>query len=243
MKGEWLLIRLKPRGKEKAENWLLRKIDDAEAGATDALVETGADQRQDRPDDAGDRRGHEPQGSPKAEAGSPTARRQAPRGKARRRRSTRPSSHARSTRSRPATSGSTRSSTTAIARCSRSARARPKIYTRTGLDWTDKFPGVAASREIDPRRRADRRRDRRVQGRQARLLDAPGSDRQRQAGPDAVRLRPALAGRRGLDQASPDRAQGAAPRAGRGRARADPVLRAHPRRRREAVRGDVPRRL
>ncbi|RYE03667.1 MAG: DNA ligase D [Sphingomonadales bacterium] len=41
MKGEWLLIRLKPRGKEKSENWLLRKIDDAEAGATDFLVETG----------------------------------------------------------------------------------------------------------------------------------------------------------------------------------------------------------
>ncbi|MES2441718.1 MAG: DNA ligase D [Pseudomonadota bacterium] len=40
MKGEWLLIRLKPRGKEKAENWLLRKLDDAHAGATDALVET-----------------------------------------------------------------------------------------------------------------------------------------------------------------------------------------------------------
>ncbi|CAN5316572.1 DNA ligase D [soil metagenome] len=39
MKGEWLLIRLKPRGKERGENWLLRKIDDAEAGATDALVE------------------------------------------------------------------------------------------------------------------------------------------------------------------------------------------------------------
>ena len=40
MKGEWLLIRLKPRGKEKSENWLLRKIDDAEAGGTDTLVET-----------------------------------------------------------------------------------------------------------------------------------------------------------------------------------------------------------
>ena len=40
MKGEWLLIRLKPRGKEKRENWLLRKIDDAEAGGTDTLVET-----------------------------------------------------------------------------------------------------------------------------------------------------------------------------------------------------------
>lgn len=41
MKGEWLLIRLKPRGKEKRENWLLRKIGDAHAGGTDTLVETG----------------------------------------------------------------------------------------------------------------------------------------------------------------------------------------------------------
>lgn len=40
MKGEWLLIRLKPRAKEKRENWLLRKIDDAHAGGTDTLVET-----------------------------------------------------------------------------------------------------------------------------------------------------------------------------------------------------------
>ncbi len=40
MKGEWLLIRLKPRGKEKRENWLLRKIEDDAAGGTDTLVET-----------------------------------------------------------------------------------------------------------------------------------------------------------------------------------------------------------
>ncbi|KQT33346.1 ATP-dependent DNA ligase [Sphingomonas sp. Leaf412] len=40
MKGEWLLIRLKPRAKEKRENWLLRKIEDAHAGGTDTLVET-----------------------------------------------------------------------------------------------------------------------------------------------------------------------------------------------------------
>ncbi|WP_375397509.1 DNA ligase D [uncultured Sphingomonas sp.] len=38
MKGEWLLIRLKPRGREKAENWLLRKVDDAHAGGSDDLV-------------------------------------------------------------------------------------------------------------------------------------------------------------------------------------------------------------
>ncbi|MBN2973680.1 DNA ligase D [Roseomonas aeriglobus] len=41
MRGEWLLIRLKPRGKEKRENWLLRKIDDADAGGADELVEAG----------------------------------------------------------------------------------------------------------------------------------------------------------------------------------------------------------
>ncbi|WP_375197876.1 DNA ligase D [Sphingobium sp.] len=38
MKGEWLLIRLKPRGNEKRENWLLRKIEDAYAGSGDSLV-------------------------------------------------------------------------------------------------------------------------------------------------------------------------------------------------------------
>ncbi len=38
MKGEWLLVRMKPRGKEKRENWLLRKIDDADAGGADDLV-------------------------------------------------------------------------------------------------------------------------------------------------------------------------------------------------------------
>lgn len=41
MKGEWLLIRLKPRGREKRENWLLRKIEDEHAGSADFLVERG----------------------------------------------------------------------------------------------------------------------------------------------------------------------------------------------------------
>lgn len=40
MKGEWLMIRLKPRGKEKGENWLLRKIADDYAGGSDDLVGT-----------------------------------------------------------------------------------------------------------------------------------------------------------------------------------------------------------
>ena len=39
MKGEWLLIRLKPRGNEKRENWLLRKIADGHEVEGDPLVE------------------------------------------------------------------------------------------------------------------------------------------------------------------------------------------------------------
>ena len=39
MKGEWLLVRMKPRGKEKRENWLLRKIDDEFAGGSGDLVD------------------------------------------------------------------------------------------------------------------------------------------------------------------------------------------------------------
>ena len=39
MTGEWLLIRLKPRAKERTENWLLRKIADAHAGGAGDLVD------------------------------------------------------------------------------------------------------------------------------------------------------------------------------------------------------------
>ncbi|MEO5707768.1 MAG: DNA ligase D [Alteraurantiacibacter sp.] len=39
MKGEWILIRLKPRGNEKRENWLLRKVADEHSEGGDVLVE------------------------------------------------------------------------------------------------------------------------------------------------------------------------------------------------------------
>jgi bifunctional non-homologous end joining protein LigD len=41
MKGEWLLIRLKGKPGEKRENWLLRKLQDEHAEAGDGLVERG----------------------------------------------------------------------------------------------------------------------------------------------------------------------------------------------------------
>src|SRR5688500_17904134 len=39
MKGEWILIRLKPRRGEKAENWILRKIEDEYAGNPTGLTD------------------------------------------------------------------------------------------------------------------------------------------------------------------------------------------------------------
>jgi len=38
MKGEWLLVRMKGKPGERHENWLLRKIDDSAAGGSDDLV-------------------------------------------------------------------------------------------------------------------------------------------------------------------------------------------------------------
>ncbi len=39
MKGEWLLVKIKASPKDKRENWLLRKIDDEYAGGSDELIE------------------------------------------------------------------------------------------------------------------------------------------------------------------------------------------------------------
>ncbi|MCX7283736.1 MAG: ATP-dependent DNA ligase, partial [Novosphingobium sp.] len=39
MKGEWLLVRMKPRAGDKRENWLLRKVHDSFAQVGDVLVE------------------------------------------------------------------------------------------------------------------------------------------------------------------------------------------------------------
>ncbi|MET0269167.1 MAG: DNA ligase D [Sphingomonas sp.] len=38
MKGEWIMVRLKPRAGERRENWLLRKVADDHAGGSDDLV-------------------------------------------------------------------------------------------------------------------------------------------------------------------------------------------------------------
>ena len=127
MKGEWLLIRLKPRPKERSENWLLRKLDDEAAGATDFLVEnaltsvkTGrtmqeiAEGKKVKPVKAGRAPGfHKPQLATLVD-------------------------------SVPAGSAWLHEVKYDGYRALLSVGAGgPKIFTRTGLDWTEKFPGIA----------------------------------------------------------------------------------------------------
>jgi len=139
MKGEWLLIRLKPRGREKTENWLLRKIDDEYAGATDALVETALTSVKTgrtmqeiaegmKPTKILPRRGR---GGSAAGGGSKSPAFRKPQ-------------LATLVDTVPAGNQWLHEVKYDGYRALLSLGAGgPKIYTRTGLDWTDRFPGIA----------------------------------------------------------------------------------------------------
>jgi bifunctional non-homologous end joining protein LigD len=153
MKGEWLLIRLKPRGKEKSENWLLRKIDDAEAGGTDTLVETALTSVATGRTMVEIAEGKKPSSSP-SKMGRGTS--EAGGGE----------SLKRAARAKPATKGKLpafrdfqlATLVDSVPTGSRwlhevkydgyrvliaIAGTKVKIYSRSGLDWTEKFPGIA----------------------------------------------------------------------------------------------------
>ena len=178
MKGEWLLIRLKPRGREKNENWLLRKIDDAEAGGTDVLVETAltsvatgrtmeeiaagkvAKLMQSSPARGGGRRKPDGGVSPSRERDTPPTRAGA--------RATSPSRGG-SKKMPPFTDPQLCTLVDAVPSGSgwlhevkydgyRALIAvgggKAKVFTRSGLDWTDKFAGVAEAAAALPVRSA-----------------------------------------------------------------------------------------
>jgi bifunctional non-homologous end joining protein LigD len=168
MKGEWLLIRLKPRPKERTENWLLRKLDDEYAGGAGDLVDrcltsisTGRTMEEiaaNAPprNGEGDRAKRGGGGPPK-----------------KRRRAGPPPSSPRAATS-PSRGGAKlpdfaapQLATLVDAVPTGSAwlheakydgyrlllavgGGKAKAYTRTGLDWSDKFPGiVAAAAKLD----------------------------------------------------------------------------------------------
>ena len=122
------------------------------------------------------------------------------------------------------------------------AGGKAKIYTRTGLDWTDKFPEIAEAA------RGARRRTALLDGEIVALDDKGNTGfsalqqaiSRGRARAHPVPVRRARDRRRGSRQAAQYRAQGAARRAARrGRAALHPLCRPYPRQGRAIVRGDV----
>jgi bifunctional non-homologous end joining protein LigD len=144
MKGEWLLIRLKPRGKEKAENWLLRKIDDADAGATDALVETALTSVKTGRTMAEIAEGAKPHAVSTGKTKAPARARKKPAARTGKMPEFRAPQLCTLVDAVPAGSGWLHEvkydgyrALVAV------ANGTAKVFTRSGLDWTDKFPGIA----------------------------------------------------------------------------------------------------
>ncbi len=167
MQGGWVMFRLKPRGRERTENWILRKVEDGHAGATGALTEkyltsvkTGRTMNEiaEAKDavwtskgevkgkgKAAPRRKPESTGKPELDSG---VRRKASGLKP-------PKFHAlqKATLVDHVPSGSAWLHEMKYDgyRCLLAlGGGDAKIYTRSGLDWTDKFPEIAAAaREIE----------------------------------------------------------------------------------------------
>lgn len=145
MKGEWLLIKLKPRGKEKRENWLLRKIDDAEAGGSDVLVETGLTSVKTGRTMREIAEGAPPQAKRSGRSPSTTASGRSP-------------SPSRGGEKRPKFAGPQLATLVDAVPAGNQWLHEMKfdgyralvatggdgarVYTRSGLDWSDKFPGI-----------------------------------------------------------------------------------------------------
>ena len=127
MKGEWVMFRLKPRGKERNENWILKKVDDEHAGSPTGLtdtyltsVKTGRNM-----DEIAAGKKAPPKVAPKFPK-------------------FREPQKATLVNSVPSGSDWLHEMKYDGYRCLLAlAGGKARIYTRTGLDWTDKFPDIA----------------------------------------------------------------------------------------------------
>jgi bifunctional non-homologous end joining protein LigD len=158
MKGEWVMFRLKPRGKERGENWILKKVDDEFAGSPTGLTETYLRSvKTNRTMDeiaAGKKAAALKSSSPPRKRGSSLG--TAPEGKKRDSRfrgndgkgvrfpKFREPQKATLVDAVPAGAGWLHEMKYDGYRCLLAlAGGQARIYTRTGLDWTDKFPEIA----------------------------------------------------------------------------------------------------
>ena len=155
MKGEWVMFRLKPRPGERGENWILKKVDDAHAGSPTGLtdryltsVKTGrtmdeiaagkppSSRRRPGPQDGKSRRSPRGPGLRRGDGKFPKFREP---------------QKATLVDEVPTGSAWLHEMKYDGYRCLIAiAGGAARIYTRTGLDWTGKFPEIAeAAAEID----------------------------------------------------------------------------------------------
>ncbi len=176
MKGEWIMFRLKPRPGDRTENWILRKVNDEQAGSSLGLTEkylTSIKTGRTMQEIAAAKKAKEVKGwrtpprngegdQPKAGGGGPSlgagpppprsARSPSPsRGGARKIPPFRPPQKATLVDHVPAGSGWIHEMKYDGYRCLLGiGGGRAKIYTRSGLDWSDKFPEIAeAAAELE----------------------------------------------------------------------------------------------
>ncbi|MBC2776617.1 DNA ligase D [Parasphingopyxis marina] len=160
MKGEWLLVRMRKKPGEKRENWLLRKLDDRYAGASDELtgrevtsVKTGRSMAEIAADKAGKTslEGKKGKAFDKAMAEAESA-------AAKAKKRTRKKSPRRTVKLPEFRKPQLATLVDAVPAGNNwlheikydgyralvaAAGGKAKIYTRSGLDWTAKFPDVA----------------------------------------------------------------------------------------------------
>lgn len=151
MKGEWVMFRLKPRGKERNENWILKKVDDEFAGSSTGLTDVHLTSVES---------GRTLQGIAEGKKESSSRRRPGPQDKKSRRGARDPSlrrgdgklakfrapQKATLVDHVPAGAGWIHEMKYDGYRCLLAlGDGGPRVYTRTGLDWTDKFPEIAAA--------------------------------------------------------------------------------------------------
>jgi bifunctional non-homologous end joining protein LigD len=142
MQGEWVMFRLKPRAKERNENWILKKVNDDYAGSstglTDAFLTSVKTGRTMNEIAEGKKAPVKPRAAPKAKRAGPMPRFREPQ-------------KATLVDHVPSGSGWIHEMKYDGYRCLLGiSGGEARIYTRTGLDWTDKFHDIAeAARAID----------------------------------------------------------------------------------------------
>ncbi len=160
MKGEWVMFRLKPRPGERSENWMLKKVNDDFAGTSTGLVDqylTSIKTGRTMQEIAANKPARElkswvvgMKGKPRAKgvASPPTRDRALRKGAAASLKmpAFRSPQMATLVEHVPTGPGWLFEMKYDGYRCQLAiAGGRAKVYTRNGLDWTDKFPEIAAS--------------------------------------------------------------------------------------------------